>query len=197
MRKSLAGKPDPELLTKAKGDIALLKQKEADENIDLFYFDESGYSLTPSVPYGWQDIGVRVKLPSSRSARINVAGFLNPKKNKLVSWVFNGNVDSNVIIAVFDNFALNITKETWIILDNASFHRSVAIEEKIAEWEEKKLFLYYLPPYSPQLNLIERVWQFMKYQWMPLSAYCSFKSLRDAVDSMLDGYGRKHLINFA
>ena len=67
----------------------------------------------------------------------------------------------------------------------------------IAEWEDKKLFLYYLPPYSPQLNMIERVWQFMKYQWMPLSAYNSFQSMRESVNSMLSGYGSKHLITFA
>lgn len=106
-------------------------------------------------------------------------------------------MNSDVIISVFDNFAKTLTQETWVILDNAFFHCSLTIEEKIAEWEKKNLFLYYLPPYLPQLNLIERVWQFMKYQWMPLNAYCSFGALKNAIDSMLSGYGKKHLINFA
>jgi len=158
MRKTLAGKPDPELLLKAEDEIKKMKSKETDGDIDLYYFDESGFSLTPSVPYAWQDVGVRIKLPSSRSQRINVADFLNPKNNKLISWVFNRTVNSDVIISVFDNFAETITQETWVILDNASFHCSLTIEEKIAEWEKKNLFLYYLPPYLPQLNLIERVW---------------------------------------
>ena len=44
---------------------------------DLYYFDEAGFSLTPSVPYGWQPIGERIEIPSAKSAQLNVLGFLN------------------------------------------------------------------------------------------------------------------------
>ena len=43
-----------------------------------------------------------------------------------------------------------------IVLDNAPIHRSKAFEKKIAEWSQKKLKIFWLPTYSPQLNLIER-----------------------------------------
>jgi hypothetical protein len=197
MRKRLAGKPDPLEVTKAEKKIAALKERESQGEIHIKYFDESGFSLTPSVPYAWQNIGERIELRSSRSAQINVAGFLDIKNNTLTSWTFECNIDSVVVSAVFDKLAESIEKETWVILDNASFHKSNIIDDKIAEWEDKKLFLYYLPPYSPQLNMIERVWQFMKYQWMPLSAYNSFQNMRESVNSMLSGYGSKHLITFA
>jgi hypothetical protein len=153
--------------------------------------------LTPSVPYAWQNIGETIEIRSARSKRINVLGFLNPTKNTLIPWTFNCNVDSEIFISVFDRLVKDIEKETWIILDNASFHTSGMVQDKIKEWEEKKLFLYYLPSYSPQLNMIERVWQFMKYQWMPLDAYESFSNLKESVDTMLSGYGSEYLITFA
>lgn len=133
---------------------------------------------------------------SARSKKINVLGFLNPTKNQLIPWTFNCNIDSDILVSVFDEFAKYIEKETWVILDNASFHTSGIVQDKIKDWEEKNLFLYYLPPYCPQLNMIERVWQFMKYQWMPVQAYESFGSLSDSVNTMLSGYGSEYLITF-
>ena len=158
--------------------------------------DESGFSLTPSVGYAWQDIGDNIEIMSARSKKINVLGFLNPTKNQLIPWTFNCNIDSDILVSVFDEFAKYIEKETWVILDNASFHTSGIVQDKIKDWEEKNLFLYYLPPYCPQLNMIERVWQFMKYQWMPVQAYESFGSLSDSVNTMLSGYGSEYLITF-
>ena len=148
------------------------------------------------MPYAWQDIGESIEIMSARSKKINVLGFLNPTKNQLIPWTFNCNIDSDILVSVFDEFAKNIEKETWVILDNASFHTSGIVQDKIKDWEEKNLFLYYLPPYSPQLNMIERVWQFMKYQWMPVQAYESFGSLSDSVDTILSGYGSEYRITF-
>jgi len=196
MKKTLAGKPEDSELKKAEEDLKNLKNKAYNGEINLTYFDESGFSLTPSIAYAWQDIGKRIEIKTSRSTKINVLGFLDPFKNELTPWTFNSNINSEVVAEVFDDFANTLQKETWVVLDNASFHKSEIIEDKIKEWEDKKLFLYYLPPYSPQLNLIERVWQFMKYKWMPLDAYCSFENLRNSVDMMLSGYGDKYLITF-
>jgi len=197
MKKTLAKQADPKKVKKAEIEISELQDKDKNGEIDLYYFDESGFSLTPSVPYGWQNIGENVELPSSLSPRINVTGFLSPMKQELVSWTFQGKVDSDVVISVFDDFAKTLDKATWIILDNAPFHCSEKIIEKIQEWGKKNLFLYYLPPYSPQLNCIEKLWRFMKYYWMPLNAYCSFDKLKSSVNDLLSGYGKQHLITFA
>ncbi len=48
---------------------AIIAQGEVLQGVqDLYYFDEAGFSLTPSVPYGWQPIGERVEIPSAKSA---------------------------------------------------------------------------------------------------------------------------------
>ncbi len=67
-------------------------------------------------------------------------------------------MNSDVVIACIDAFCKTLTKRTVLVIDNASIHTSDAMEEKHAEWKEDGLELFFLPPYSPQLNLIEILW---------------------------------------
>ena len=58
--------------------IAQLIDREEQGEIDLFYFDESGFNLQPSVPYAWQEKGKQIFVFScSHSQNLNVLGFLN------------------------------------------------------------------------------------------------------------------------
>ena len=61
-----------------------------------------------------------------------------------------GSVDSNVVIGCFDLIAQNLTKQTWIVLDNAPIHRSEEFAEKMEEWEKLGLKIYFLPAYFCQ-----------------------------------------------
>ena len=97
---------------------------------------------------------------------------------------------------MFDLFVETITKTTVVILDNAAIHTSKKFKEQIKRWEEKGLFLFYLPPYSPQLNPIEQLWKFMKYYWMELDAYTSAEKLRYYVEKVIVGYGSEYEIDF-
>ena len=54
----------------------------------------------------------------------------------------------------------------------------------------------YLPSYAPELNLIEILWRFMKYYWLPFSAYASFQCLSEAVEEVLTRIGTDYTINF-
>ena len=60
----------------------------------------------------------------------------------------------------------------------------------------KGLIVKYLPSYSPELNLIEILWRFMKYDWLPFSAYTSFQSLCEAVADILTRFGTDYTITF-
>jgi transposase len=65
-------------------------------------------------------------------------------------------------VAVFDEFSLTIKKKTVVVIDNASVHTSALFKQNIEKWEKRGLFLKYLPTYSPELNLIEILWRFIK-----------------------------------
>jgi len=86
-----------------------------------------------------------------------------------------------------------------VILDNASYHKSKKFKANISKWSNRGLTLMYLPPYSPQLNIIEILWKFMKYYRIEYAAYLSYDNLLDYVKKIFDNYRTKegqYFINF-
>ena len=65
------------------------------------------------------------------------------------------------------------------------------------ELDPKRLKIFWLPTYSPHLNLIEILWRFLKYEWIKVSAYQSRDSLVAYTKNVLDNFGKEYVINFA
>ena len=59
------------------------------------------------------------------------------------------------------------------------------------------MHLLFLPPYCPELNLIEILWRKLKYEWLPLSADGYFKQLSATLEDKLKDVGSKYLLSFA
>ena len=140
--------------------------------------------------------GQTVELPSYRSKRVNILGFCS-RQNEFYHELVEGWVNSDHVIRCFDNFADRVKRVTVVIVDNASMHTSKKFKGKQEEWEKKGLVIHYLPTYSPELNLIEILWRFLKYQWMPLSAYESYKNLKESLTHVLGKIGTEYTISFA
>lgn len=165
--------------------------------MDLFYFDGSGFCTLPSMPYAWQPVGTTLELPAFPSQRLNVLGCLS-KDQRAFFHTLEGTVGSAQIADALDRFAAwrGHTKPGVVILDNAPWHTSHAIRERQDSWAAQGILLHYLPRYSPELNLIEGLWRKIKYDWLPLSCYESFASLKKALLSVLDGVGSECQITF-
>jgi len=58
-------------------DQAKMKQYEEQGEVNLFYFDGSGFSTSSCIPYVWQEAGKTCEIPCKRSKRLNVLGFMN------------------------------------------------------------------------------------------------------------------------
>lgn len=196
MRKSVKSKRDQVEFERVKEEITALHEQESLGELDVYYFDESGFNLKPDVPYAWQAVGETIEIPSGHSKRLNVLGFCN-KQQDFHATTVQGYVNSEIVIACFDKFCDTINKKTIVIVDNASMHTSGKFKDKLNEWAENNLIVKYLPPYSPELNLIEIVWRFIKYSWLPLSAYLSFKNLKNELQNVLDNIGSEYQITFA
>ena len=82
-------------------------------------------------------------------------------------------------------------------MDNASVHTSEEFEECLPQWKKQGLIIKYLPPYSPELNLIEILWRNIKYTWLPFSAYQCLNALGEALEHILKNFGSKYQITFA
>jgi transposase len=89
-----------------------------------------------------------------------------------------------------------IRKKTVVIIDNASIHHSDNFEDKIRGWKEEDLYVFYLPTYSPHLNLIEILWRKIKYEWLEPEHYENWMVFQDAVENILSKVGGEFKINF-
>jgi transposase len=81
-------------------------------------------------------------------------------------------------------------------MDQASSHISDKIIEKLTEWQQKNLEIFWLRTYSPKHNFIEILWKFIKYEWMEVGAYENWNSLLKYLEKVLDNLGQKYVINF-
>ena len=160
------------------------------------FCDESSFNLQPNVPYGWGRIGEQIGIKSSKGGNLNVFGLLN-LGGKLTSFITTQNINSKTIIDFIDEFVATIEKTTVLVLDNAPWHISQEIEKKIEEWEEKGLLIFYLPSYSPHLNIIETLWRKMKIEWLKPEDFNSKEDLHQAVQNLLKNYNsEKYKIDF-
>jgi transposase len=196
LRTTPAKSPEPEKYQRAQARIAALQARERAGECALWYFDASGFCLQPCIPYAWQPIGATLALPqSSHNQRLNVLGLLN-RANMLVPYLIDGAVDTEVVVACLNQFSEQLDKKAYVLLDNAPVHRSKAFIRHIPQWVKKGLIIKYLPSYAPELNLIEILWRFMKYYWLPFSAYTSFHHLCEAVEEILKQFGTTYTIDF-
>lgn len=116
--------------------------------------------------------------------------------NRFGSFCSECNIDSATVVRCSDEFAETIIRKTVVITDNSSIHHSDEFEENILKWKKKKLFIKYLPQYSPELNLIEILWRFIKHHWLSFSAYLSFENLVNSVENILRNIGSEYRIIF-
>lgn len=119
------------------------------------------------------------------------------KDNDLTPFIVKGKIDTDVVVACFDQFSKNLQNKTVVIIDNAPVHKSKKFLANIAKWCRKGLILKFLPTYSPELNLIEILWRKIKYEWLPFTAYFSFENLEAALEDILINFGSQYEINFA
>lgn len=167
----------------------------ANQHIDLFYGDESGFDLVPQVSYGWQAKGQYVEILSRKGGRQNVFGMFSTC-NEFHFYLTAQNIDSQFIIDSIDDLCGKIQRPTVLVLDNASIHRSSIFINKIEQWMELNLFVFFLPKYSPHLNLIETLWRKIKYEWITVEAYRSAQHLHRELLFILNNIGNLFSVNF-
>jgi transposase len=142
VRKSLKSLRDPEEFAQCQRELEALQKQEDKGKIDLYYLDESGFTLDPYIPYAWQESGSVIEIPSTKGCRINVLGLMN-RKNELYPYLFGQSINTSVVVACLNDFCKKIKKKTVVIMDNSSIHRSEELEEYIARWKKKGLIIKY------------------------------------------------------
>jgi transposase len=164
--------------------------------IDLYYGDESRVSIEPCVPYGWQFAGEEVFMPAAKGAGLNCFALLT-RANDLLFDVTCRRITSQFIIELLERLSFSIKKLTVVVLDNARVHTSQQVQERRSFWQQRGLFIFYLPPYSPHLNLAETLWRKLKYEWLQPSDYATADGLFYRVRQALAAVGASLKIRFS
>jgi len=135
--------------------VALLE----DPQVDVFFGDEAGFEGDPRPRQRWVKRGSNpTQGYYGGHVRRNAVGAVNPTTGKVVSLIVP-HCDSAVFQAFLDTLAKEVpstdTRRLCLVLDNASWHKAKGLH-----WHH--IEAVFLPPYSPDLNPIERRWQYLK-----------------------------------
>ena len=167
-----------------------------DDLIDLYYADAARVSTQGYVPYGWQFKDEDVFIPAETRSGINCFAFLTRQSNCLFT-VRSEPLDSHFIFDELERFSFKVRKLTVVVLDNASIHRAKLIKDRRVVWQRRGLFLFYLPRYSPHLNIVETLWRKLKYEWLAPADYETDERLFYTVRQALAAVGTILRINFS
>jgi transposase len=173
-----------------------LERQYADGLIDLYYGDESHICTSGYVPYGWQFKGEDYYVPSDRKFRLNCFGIIDRDSN-YDGFTTTESINSDKIIEYLDGLSFRIKRKTFVVLDNAKIHRAKKVMCYREIWEKRGLFIFFLPPYSPHLNLAETLWRILKGKWIKPQDYISKDNLFYAANRALANVaGQTHLTLF-
>lgn len=120
--------------------------------------------------YSWSLVGTQKRQEQTprHGRRVNIIGVWEPNCSFTYGLVV-GSITSATYIRFMDeqaNHAQRLLKRTGkitvIAQDNARIHTSQAVQQRITDWQSKGLYLFYLPRYSSELNLIEGEWHQIK-----------------------------------
>lgn len=176
--------------------LSLLEEQSRQGTVDLFYGDESQVSPAGYVPYGWQFEQEVVCIESAKGKGLNCFALIN-RDSQLIYTTSKENITAQFVVEQLDSFSLRLKKPTVVVLDNAKAHTAAKVKEQLENWQQRGLFLFYLPPYSPHLNLAERLWKELKARWLRPLDYISTDNLFYAVEMALAAVGKQLFINFS
>ena len=141
----------------------------------------------------WSVVRKYVKTASGRQ-RYNVLGALNFVSKKIEMIANDSYITSVQVMEMLEKLAKIYTKPIKIILDNAGYQRCKIVTEKAAELG---IELVFLPTYSPNLNLIERVWKIVKSKVLNSAYYETFGNFCDNIFSCINPLHEKCPVEMA
>jgi transposase len=137
-----------------------------------------------------------VSIPACKESKINCIGFIS-RKNDFKYRTTTESVNSDFVIETLDQWSLQLNKPTVIVLDNARIHTARKVKQLLQIWQQRGLYIFYLPPYSPHLNIIERLWKEIKEGWLKPTDYQSSDKLFYAVNRICSNIGKNLFLKFA
>lgn len=148
----------------------------------VFFVDAAHFVLAPFLGFLWSLTRVFIQAPAGRQ-RFNVLGALNALTHELITVTNDTYITAESLCALLRKLAaLNLGVPITLFLDNARYQKCALVQAMAVS---VNIELCYLPPYSPNLNLIERVWKFVKKQSLYSRYYADFATFKAAIETCL------------
>jgi transposase len=155
---------------------------------DVYFIDAAHFVLGAFLGYLWSFARVFVRTPSGRQ-RFNVLGALNAITKELVMITNDTYITSVQVCELLRALAQKSTRPITLVLDNARYQRCNLVTTLAAQL---KIELLFLPPYSPNLNLIERLWKLVKKECLYNIYYENFALFRGSIQKFLSTMNQTH-----
>lgn len=129
----------------------------------LLYADEASLSNTASVSYQWSPKGKQplIQQIQRKKERVTLFGAVQPQTGKVITHIApKGN--TRTFFAFLCKLCKAFTKQKiYLVLDNVRFHHAKRLKPILQRFQHRIEFIF-LPPYSPDLNPVERIWWWMR-----------------------------------
>ena len=161
----------------------------------MAYVDEAGFSAVSPNRSAWTPVGQRHLIDARRGRRrLNVIAALC-SSGALHSAALWCSVKADAFVGFLGLLKQQVSKPLVVILDNASFHKAKDSRPFVRYLQKQGVELYFLPPYSPELNRIERLWHKIKHTWLAVKRRTE-EMLYTDVSHILDNFGTQFKFAF-
>lgn len=163
--------------------VELKKVTPPDEPI--LFIDSVHPTMATQLSRGWIKKGEEKFIPTTASrTRLNIVGSIELITMKVTSHSYD-TVNALSIISFFEDLKLSYqdANKIHIILDQTGYHRS---DELSAYAQKNGFILHFLPPYSPNLNPIERLWKVMNEKVRNNYFFKSAKNFRERISDFFE-----------
>ena len=134
-------------------------------------------------------------MPSDKGAGVNCFALLS-RANDCRFVTTQSAIDAAFIVEQLEALSFDLERITVVVLDNAPAHVAKRVQERRPFWQERGLWVFYLPPYSPHLNIVEVLWRRLKYLWLRPQDYLEPQTLFYQVRQALAAVGTLLKIHF-
>jgi len=146
------------------------------------FVDAAHFVLAPCLGFLWSVTRRFLRAPAGRQ-RFNVLGALTAIPHELVTVTNDTDITATAVWLLLRQLAaLNLGVPLTVGLDNARYQRCAQVVTLAASLQSE---LCFLPPYSPNLHLIERLWKFVKKQCLYATSYADFAAFTTAISECL------------
>lgn len=163
-------------------------EKAEKGEIELLFCDAAHFTLSAFLCMVWAQARTFLRTSHGRN-RINVLGAVNAISKEVTTLINTTSVTATTIMEFLALLSEKYARPIFLVLDNAKYQHCEAVKERA---KELGVTLLFLPPYSPNLNIIERLWKFTKKEILHGMYYDSPDKFHSAVKRFFETVNKVH-----